>query len=362
MTSEIQKYLLHNWAALGIKRNPPKRFSFLGIRGSLEGNKFIFLVFANNDKTPILIVKLPRYPNDLRSLENEKESLLQLRASTSTVIQESIPRVLLLGQTSNQWVLVENFMDGKLMIPFIDRNGLPKRELLKKHFDIITTWLSQFKNETSNMIFWDSNSINEYVSRPIEEFQENSSLSKDAVDYLNYLRAMADELRGCSVPLFFQHGDFLPGNILLDKNKIKIVDWEFSRKMAFPLFDEFSFITDYCCNGAEKAGRMNYLEAFRILYFSKNWLSRFCKDWLQIYCTRLNIPSKYVEFHFAMFLINCANQEYNQFVTESDRGDFMPLRENLAGKRTHYRDLMKEQLYVRLFELLVKERIHFLTA
>lgn len=362
MTLEIQKYLVHNWDALGLKRNPPKRISFLGIRGSLEGNKFIFSVFADNDKTPILIVKLPRYPNDSRSLEKEKQSLLQLRASTSTIVQESIPRVLLLEQMSNQWVLVENFMDGKLMIPFLDRNGLPKREPLKRHFEIVTTWLLQFKNEISNRIILDSNSINEYVIKPIEEFQRNSNLSKDAVDYLNHLRTIAGELRDCSAPLFFQHGDFLPANILLERNKIKIVDWEFSRKMAFPLFDEFSFITDYCCNSAEKSGRMNYSEAFRTLYFSKNWLSRFCKDWLQSYCRKLDIPSKYVKFYFAMFLINYANQEYSQLLEELNRGDFMPLRENLVSKRMYYRELMKEQLYVCLFELLVKERIYFLTV
>jgi len=356
MTSEIEKYLVRNWDVLGLKRNRPSRFSFLGERGSLEGNKFIFFAFADNDKRPILVVKLPRCPSDLKLLENERDSLLQLRASTSMAIRESLPQVLLLDQVSSQWVLIQSFVYGEVMTPVLDHNGLPKRRNLRKHLEITTPWLSQFKNETSSRIIWDSDSIDEHVTRPIDEFRRNSHLSKDAVGYLNSLRHVTDELRGCSVLLFFQHGDFQPGNVLLDKNRITVVDWDVSRKMALALFDEFSFITNYCCSSAERAGRMNYLQAFQILWFSKNWLSRFCKDWLQCYCRTLNLDTKYVKFYFAMFLISHANQEYADLLTELNRGDYMPLRENSAGKRTHYRRLMKEQLYVRLFELLAEGR------
>lgn len=45
------------------------------------------------------------------------------------------------------------------------------------------------------------------------------------------------------LPLFWEHGDFSPWNVLKTKDKLILIDWERSQKNSLPLLDLFHFLT-----------------------------------------------------------------------------------------------------------------------
>ena len=166
-------------------------------------------------------------------------------------------------------------------------------------------------------------------------------------------------MRGGKVDLFAAHGNFHDRNIWLHQGHLAAINWEQSGLACLPLQDMFTFITTYRFPAARRCPTESYLRAFRATYMDDGpYADRVCRA-IVSYCGALDIPLESVKAFFGISLARAALQEYDQLLAAAERG-YLPLSRDLdRSSRKSYRQAIRDQLWINLLRLLVKERDRF---
>jgi hypothetical protein len=258
---------------------------------------------------------------------------------------------------AGNWILIESVMEGKPMTISVDSNGLPKLENTRNNFHLVKEWLLKLNHETKDTKILTSDLVERYVIAPAEKFETVFPLSKEE---RGYLKRSVDIIKGKNIDLFLKHGDFCRQNILVSKDKIGLIDWEFSQKSVFPLYDIFFFFTTYYFQAIKNGSVEEHLDCFKHTFFDENEYSHLIKNCLIEYCQELNIDFGLIQVFFPMFLLDKAIFEYHNLLALSKRG-YLPLLERSREKpKNGYLDILKDQLWVNLFRFLVKEQKQFI--
>lgn len=364
MLPQLSRYIIEKWDILFPNVNKPKKITYLGIAGSVEGGTTTFLAFSEESSKPVFVVRIPRGPTKINQIFAENDMLLYLY-SLSPFLKNSIPRVILCKKIADSAVLVESVLDGKPMMAIIDSDGLPELEDAKTNIHLAKEWLLNLNNETKEFGLLTPDLIERYIVGPVEKFQTIFSLSKNGQDYLQQIMATMEGFIHHKIPLFLRHGDFCRHNILVSKYKTKykvgVIDWAFSQRQSLPLYDILFFITTYFLQVRKEYGVSGYLKAFKDTFLEKNRYSNIVSQCLIEYCQELKIDLSLIRTFFTMFLVEKAISEYYTLLSISERG-FIPSfgMYSEPSKKMNYRDTIKEQMWIYFFRTLVKEQKHFI--
>ena len=110
-----------------------------------------------------------------------------------------------------------------------------------------------------------------------------------------------------------QHGDWTPGNILLDEgtNRWGILDWEWMATGYPLLFDLFSFFTAVRFVDTDarirKEGDRHY-ESFIDTYFSRNWFSEKMMEMIESYCRHVQLGGESIFCNLTAYLVFKCNK------------------------------------------------------
>lgn len=184
------------------------------LRRGLPGKegKVGMLVFGESP-TPKLYVKIARFKGPNKNIRREKEVLEQVRG-------ESIPRIIFFEEFNGHDVLGLSGMSGVSMLAeiFGQENRRQKQSL--KFLKMGFAWLSSFRKTD------------------------------------------------------WAQGDFCPKNLLVEKNRLNVVDWEYAFPDAKPTFDLFYFCLKFgfWLFGQGREDDRRY--AFQKTFLEDNWFSR----------------------------------------------------------------------------------------
>lgn len=226
MIDHLEKLILENWENWdsGVK---PERLDFLKTHaGQATRNKKVgFFVFAN--KEPIIFVKTVRESRYNKIIEGGFEKLKNIYKNLS---DGSVPKPIYLGNHQGTVFSLETVIIGKQF------HSCKKQKDLKKFL----SWLFNFQKlmrEDKEII------LGSYLDNLLARFFELYKTEQALEDLIKELTLeIKKEIAGLKVFSVHQHGDLTPDNVLNDRGKIKVIDWDNFEKIDLPLFDLLVFL------------------------------------------------------------------------------------------------------------------------
>jgi hypothetical protein len=355
MLPQLSRRLIAKWPDLAIGPRRPDRLHFLGVRTGVEDGYALFLAFADHNREPCLSVKIARDPSAGARLEREWSVLNELRGRKLPGTTFSLPTPLSREIIDEACVLVTTAPPGQQLW---SRHGSRI-----EHFSQVGDWLVQLACATHTVrplveVKRDLQRLTERLSVTFEISDQEMRVIQDWLD--QQLKASRDD----KVELFASHGNLHPGNIWRQHGQLTVVNWEQSSLAWLPLQDLFAFVTTYDLPLTRRRPKDTYLSIFRATYLVDTPYAELVRQTLFSYCAALDIPIESVEACFGIFLAQAALREYDQLLVAAEHG-YLPLLggNKLAGSiQPSYRQAIKDQLWISLLRLLIKERAQFRSA
>lgn len=354
----LTKYLTENWGDFFPQQAKAASIDYLGILGSHEGGKISFLAFVDKQKKPTFIIKILRDPNRNKRFFNEQDALIYLNSLNSSW-QNSIPKLILCKKINHTWCLIESILEGKGMNVHLAKNSLPNLHETKIHFYLAKKWLFKLNIKSQKEVLISTDFIESHIFQLIKKAQEKFFLKASEIKYLKKISASIEKRLGEKIKLFFRHGDFCRQNILINKSKIGVIDWEFSQPNSLPVYDLIFFLITYYHQAAEKGGIQGITNCFKKTFFEKNDYSNLVRQLIINYCKELNIRTNLVKLFFTTLILERAIFEYQNLVEMSEKG-FIPFFEKQDKDNQTYLCKIKNQLWINLFRFLVKNETNFI--
>jgi len=158
---------------------------------------------------------------------------------------------------------------------------------------------------------------------------------------VNQKEELINQLKDASLktlPKIPQHGDLCDSNILINKNRVYVVDWESYSATDLPLFDVFHILTNAVISFflfTEK----DPFNTFKEIYFAKTKLTNFMIGFLKDYCKNFDIPFAFIKLGFPLYLLTF----YSLFSTDPAREKTM---RNYRNYIEYYFDHQDESIFL----------------
>jgi ubiquinone/menaquinone biosynthesis C-methylase UbiE len=201
--------------------------SFFRLSGSLSlESKISYFLFKQSKCYSIL-----KFPRGIEStaLDLEEERMSQFNSfAIQKKMVDSVP------------IFIEPVLTGDQILL-----SSPSQNLLALN------WLLNFQNKTQKG-FWDQNLLGIKINHLID-FLQNTEIERQLIVRTRtrieeYLKSLAD----IKIPITSEHGDFCYVNIIIDKAKAYVVDWEFYEEYGDPFYDFIFFILTSSCSGTSR--------------------------------------------------------------------------------------------------------------
>jgi SAM-dependent methyltransferase len=191
--------------------------SFFRLSGSLSlESKINYFLFKQNKLYSIL--KFPRgRASSTLGLEEERMSRFNNLAIQKKIV-DSVP------------VFVEPALIGDQILL-----SSPSQNLLALN------WLLDFQNNTQKDV-WDQNLLEMKINHLIDSLQNADIEGQLMLRTRARIEAFIKALANIKIPVTPEHGDFCNANIIVDKSKVYVVDWEFYEEFGDPFYDFLFFI------------------------------------------------------------------------------------------------------------------------
>ncbi len=350
MVPQLRQTLLDRWANLPIERARPDRFSFLGIRTEVGDGYASFLIFADRDREPCLAAKVAREPGTVSRLQHEERMLNYFHRHLPERLRTSLPRPILHESFDSVFWLVTTAPAGQPIAAGVDRAS--------EHFTRLADWLVQMAYATR-------------ISQPAAEVWRDLERSADQVCATfglsgqearvieGWVAEWLQVIGEVEVGLVAVHGNLHRRHVWLQHRHLTIVDWERSQLAGIPLWDLFQFVTTYLFPVTRRGSLESYLRVFRATYLTDSpYVEQVCQA-VAGSCRALDIPIGAVEPCFGLFLVHKALREYDRLLAAADRGFLPLLSHRKRSQKQPYQQAIKNQLWINLLRLLIKERAAF---
>lgn len=271
-------YLNDNRQRLGLASyGIPTRLSCVLVTPRFRlSSHIVFLVLAEDQPGPVLVVKVPRLNGANATVEREAANLRMIQASREGGF-DSIPRVIAFEAHCGRHMLVETALVGRPMDP------LTVRRSPTECCHAVTTWLTDVKTKSIDLTESDPGWFERLIERPLRYFADVFPLSDEENRLLERTWSLVAPLRWVRLPLVIEHGDLShPNIILLENGAPGVVDWEIADPRGLPGQDLFFFLTfvAFAVHKARASG--NYLHAFQDAFFGrKAWARPYVKDYAE---------------------------------------------------------------------------------
>lgn len=209
----------------------------------------VTLLLFGTDGRPRLVAKLARRPESDRALVTEYNTLTNLWSAGARAVTAELPRPLALEHIAGRMVLLSTAVRGtRLTARYYTPGHVRHPGRVAQDFALAGAWLAGFQAETnSGTITLGRDAFEEWIRPTLHRYRAEVGYSSWEADLLpGHLSDLCALLSGTRVPVVGVHGDYAPGNILLDRGRVSgVVDWELGRGAGLPFSDLFKFAASY---------------------------------------------------------------------------------------------------------------------
>jgi SAM-dependent methyltransferase/uncharacterized protein YbaR (Trm112 family)/thiamine kinase-like enzyme len=249
-----------------------------------------FIYIAENDLKPAYFCKICRDKRYFDILENEANNLKFIdQFLTDTELNASIPKLLYFGTIEGITMLVTQFIEGEAPDVAVDnitsKNNLKK---LDKSIQLGIGFLVKFQKYTRVRDVKAAPYLLSVIEKQKGILKENGKLTKEVDIYIKRLIEEIKTFEELRMPICAVHGDYDLCNLLVDRNKLCIVDFEHFEQEGLPFFDLSNLLFNPILMSHNKLDEGNSLSLFIDKYNIKNYLNK----WLEVYAMLSGMPLK----------------------------------------------------------------------
>jgi Phosphotransferase enzyme family len=286
------------------------------------------LLLFGADGRPCLVAKLARCPETEPVLVAEHTALLDVWSTRPASITAEMPRPIALECVAGRLVLLSTALPGTpLRTRYYSPGHVRHPGRVAADLAVAGSWLARFQEETrSETITLGPETFDEWIRPTFDRYRAEVGWSGWESGLLDHLSDLCAQLSGTRVPVVAVHGDYAPGNILLDSERVSgVVDWELGRGAGLPFSDLFKFAASYgsyldrACPPARGvlAGHPGWSQArdrwgstpgwtngTGILYafFGSGWFPELVRSYLSEHLRRLGVPPAATQLFLPVFL------------------------------------------------------------
>lgn len=270
------KYFVPDFSIVAFKGPSLKRsedVSFLLHNDSVRATFFMFK--DESQLTPDSVRKI--YQRSSRGhLDRMVELWKKMDLCQDDIIKSSVPRLTRYEIIDGRCIMDEEYVCGESMEADAEALSL--------------SWDSDFRDNLMRAAQWISLFHKNFVTGSMVIGSEHILFMKSAISkYINpdFVSAAAQDT---TVPLVVAHRDFRPANIIKNKNRLTVIDWDQCVDNGFPLLDLLELVLRYF-HSHHKAQKhsihldsrvfLKYLNAF---YFQRSPASSSVKEAMSSYC------------------------------------------------------------------------------
>lgn len=362
MIQSILNYLLEHWGSLALPVANPRALSFIEMAGMRNfPGKALFLIFSEDEKMPVLIVKVSRFQTDNTIIEREYAMLQYLhRECADTLITSSIPKPLLYETIGEHAVLVTDAFRGHSINRFKISRLLFQEKDARYNCSRITDWLLRFHQSMKIGTNSQTNGVHQQIENTVESFLNIFALSPEEMEFIDTMNPSKGSIFGKESAMFFKHGDFAPANIFDTDSGVKVLDWEYSRKDNLPMHDLLFFFMwysfDCAITGSASGDKLTKLQT---AFFTDTWYSRMAKERVLRYCRALSIDPARLPWYFFMLLLTLSVDEYNGLLKNRNSGYMAMFKGYTTPIQAPSADLIRDGLYINLLRIFIKRNSEF---
>jgi hypothetical protein len=206
------------------------------------------LLLFGPDGLPLFVAKLARRTDGERALVTEYEALMKLWSAQPRTVTAELPRPLALEHVAGRLVLLSTAVRGTpLMVRYYTPGHVRHPDLVAEDFAVAGTWLARFQEETrSGTVTLGRDMFEQWIRPILLRYRTEVGWSDWESGLADHMSELCALLSGSPVPVVAGHGDFAPGNILVDHGRVSgVVDWELGKSACLPFSDLFKFAASY---------------------------------------------------------------------------------------------------------------------
>jgi Ser/Thr protein kinase RdoA (MazF antagonist) len=227
------------------------------------------------------------------------------------------------------------------------------------NLDLALDWLLRCQQSTLTQPHrLSEQELDTYLRGPIAYMKATSRLTPGEAAYLDTLQADTNRLADLPLPLVFKHGDFQPGNILVNGKAIHVIDWEFGAVLDLPLHDVFGFVarTYARYRGMEEMDGFleDYIADFEAVFFADGEFTQYTRKHVEQARLALGVDEAWVRPLFALFIVNEANKYHALLSGRAERGYVYLLKSKTGEWQMPYTEQLARQKQVWLLGHLAK--------
>jgi O-antigen/teichoic acid export membrane protein/aminoglycoside phosphotransferase (APT) family kinase protein len=203
-------------------------------------NEMSVALLGNTGEAPTALLKIPHSASAQASLRHQQTVLTTLRADTRLAgWQAFLPQILATGNQAGVTYFVESAITG------VDARHILDQPTLRTHFlSAAANVISEFHQRTAQPVLVDADCLQHWVDEPLALLQKLIEKRRLRHDHRQALQKLRDELyralQGRRLAVGWAHGDFSPGNIMIEPHNaqvVGIIDWEAAAHHEMPQLD-----------------------------------------------------------------------------------------------------------------------------
>jgi len=351
MIDEACQAVLDHWERLPVSLPRPRRLQHW-VDGTGAEKVSVFL-FPDQRAEPCLVLKLARSRAGARPLRRAHRVVGRLRSLCPDHVRLAIPEQALLELPGGRWVIAEQYVAGTP----ISRLMADRRRIGSEAAQLLAPalqWLWEFHQATRMSVGARAQTAGtRLIDRETAEFRRTFPLSTTALAFLEQTRDAGVAWLASGGALVPVHGDFEPGNVLLSREGIRILDWGFGRPIGLPGFDLLFLLLRFLTRvaGLSRLGstEAEYRRMVEDVFWTGSWQRRLVQDALQEHWRQLGFPSVGLGTVLGLCLVTAANAYYRYLLDRAEWGWlFLPPRTEPRS----FRDALREIVYAQWFEHL----------
>jgi hypothetical protein len=356
---ELLDWLRQAWPELFPGQRRPRALDCV-IQGTGVG-KIIGFVLADGQASPSCVVKLPRSAGDNGELLHELHVINELRRRGGALAQATLPHPLAAPLIQGRQLVVEALLPGELFSSVVPVGGDFHLDTARRHLGQIRDWYVGLQRAT-----WPApepltaSDVESLCLIPIRRARQEAELRPQEVQFLDDLAARARRLEGQRLPLGFVHGDLRPGNVLIHRGALRVLDWQFGSLRALPLLDWFEFAFRYYCDAGdlpEITGDQDaYRAAFADVFLGAHPYADLLAQETDRCAEALGVPDDAVDLLLAMWLVDNTNKYMDFLGQRAERGYLYLMSNPPGGPFRTFRQQLRRQVYACLLGQLASSR------
>jgi aminoglycoside phosphotransferase (APT) family kinase protein len=205
--------------------------------------KVTIVLFPAGAARPAYVAKVPTTDAAASSVEREAEQLAEVGRRVLGPVSTTIPKVVATVEHLGRPVLVMTAMPGQSMLAaYHSWRHTARRTLVAADFAAAGGWLAGLHATAAGERISMAQLLDGVAASVTRRFGTRPGADAD----LAALAALAGRLADYLTPRSVLHGDFWPGNLLVDSGEVRgVIDWESAHLAGLPARDLARFVTSY---------------------------------------------------------------------------------------------------------------------